>query len=246
MKNPKTIVILLLVLTVAVSACSVNLTIPDTIRGNGVVVEETRPVGEFARLDVQGIGNVYVELGDAPSLTIEAEENLLPYIEVENRGDRLVISSERNKNLIPTESVNIYLTVTGLEGVIISGLGNVELPALEAARFTIDLNGAGDIEIESLTAESLRADLSGLGDLQIDAGEVVSQEISISGSGKYDGAGLASQTANIEISGLGSAVVRVSDKLDVSISGAGGVEYYGDPEIDRSISGLGNLEKIGD
>jgi hypothetical protein len=246
MKNAKTIAVLLVVLAVAASACSLNLTIPDTIRGNGVVTEESRPVENLTLLDVQGIGNVYVEVGDAPSLTIEAEENLLPYIEVENRGDRLVISVERNKNLLPTEAVNIYLTVTGLEGVIISGLGNVELPGLTAENFTIDLNGAGDIEIESLTAESLRANLSGLGDLQINAGEVVSQEIEISGSGKYNSPGLASQTANIEISGLGSAVVRVSDKLDVSISGAGDVEYYGDPEIDRSISGLGKLEQIGD
>ena len=244
----RTILLLLMVtiLTLTTTACGVNFYLPRTVRGNGNVIEEIRKVDSFDEIDFQGIGNLYVTLGDKESLMIEAEENLLPYLETFNRGDQLVLKVENGRNITPTEPVNFYLTITSLSRVEVSGLGNVELPELEPERFQIEISGAGDIEIEGLEADSLTANMSGLGNLRIDDGKVTSQDIRISGSGQYKARYLESQDANIEISGLGSATVNVSEYLDVSISGAGDVEYYGNPEIDKSISGLGDIDKLDD
>jgi hypothetical protein len=247
MKAKKLVLILAVVaLTLSTMACGMNFYLPRTIKGNGNVVEESRSIGSFSELDFQGIGNIYVSYGDEESLTIEAEENLLPYLETFNRGDNLVIKVEDNKNINPTEPVNFYITITSLTRVDVSGLGNVQLPEIEAESFTIEISGAGDIEIDGMIADSFVARMSGLGNLDVDGGEVVSQEVRISGSGKYNARRMESKEANIEISGLGSATVTVSDYLDVSISGAGDVEYYGSPEIDSSISGLGDLDKLDD
>jgi hypothetical protein len=246
--NTKKLVLILVItaLTLSTMACGMNFYLPSTIKGNGNVVEESRSIKSFDQLDFQGIGNVYVTYGEKASLTIEAEENLLPYLETFNQGSSLVIKIEKGKNINPTEPVDFYLTVTELERVNVSGLGNVDLPEVEAERFTIEISGAGDIEIDELYAGSFTARMSGLGNLDVDGGQVISQDIRISGSGKYRASRLESEEANIEISGLGSATVSVSDYLDVSISGAGDVEYYGSPEIDRSISGIGDLDKLGD
>ncbi|MBE0527722.1 MAG: DUF2807 domain-containing protein [Thermoleophilia bacterium] len=210
------------------------------------MVEEARAVGSFDMIDFQGIGNLYVSLGEKESLTIEAEENLLPYLETFNQGDRLVLKIENGRNINPTEPVNFYLTVRSLSEVSVSGLGNVELPELETDSFRVEISGAGDIEIAALSADSLTAEMAGLGNLRINDGKVTSQDVRISGSGKYSARYLESQEANIEISGLGSATVNASETLDVTISGAGDVEYYGNPEIDKSISGIGDLDKMDD
>lgn len=246
MKTKTSIVlILILILTLTATACS-GFYVPRVVRGDGDVIEESRAIESFDEIDFRGIGNLYITIGEEPSLTIEAEENLLDYLETYNQGDRLVLKIEDGYNINPTEPVNFYLTAVSLEAVSVSGLGNVELPEIEADRFRLDLSGAGDIELESLTAEHLEASLSGLGNLKIDDGQVISQDVSISGSGEYDAPDMESEEANIEISGLGSATVFVTGYLDVSISGAGGVDYYGDPEIDQSISGLGDLDKLDD
>lgn len=247
MKKKKLVLILVVaILTLSTTACGVNFYLPNNVKGNGNLTEESRAIESFDQLDFQGIGNIYVSYGEKESLTIEAEENLLPYLETFTRGDTLVIKVENGRSITPTEPVNFYLTITSLESVDISGLGDVDLPEIEAEHFSVEISGAGDIEIEALYAESLNARMSGLGNLEIDGGEVVSQDIRISGSGKYKARRMDSQETNISISGLGSATVSVSEYLDVSISGAGDVEYYGSPEIDKSISGLGDLDKMDD
>jgi hypothetical protein len=243
--NSKLIILFVLILTLATTACGIVPFAPRLVRGDGNVVEENRAVDNFDQIDFRGIGNLFVEIGDEASLTVEMEENLLQYLETYNQGDRLVIEIEDGININPTEPVTFYLTVPSLQRVDVSGLGNVELPVIEAERFTVDISGAGDVEIEGIYADSLRISMSGLGNFRIDEGEVFSQDVEISGSGQYEARDLESSEANIEISGLGSATVKVSDYLDVSISGAGGVDYYGDPEIDKSISGLGDLDHLG-
>ena len=53
------------------SACSV-------INGSGHVETETRQVSGFTGIDLAGSGEVTIEQGDAESLTIEADDNVLP------------------------------------------------------------------------------------------------------------------------------------------------------------------------
>jgi hypothetical protein len=87
--------------------------------------------------------------------------------------------------------------------------------------------------------------VSGAGTLTAD-GDVVSQRITLSGAGNYEGEDLESQNADITISGLGRVVVWVTDRMDVTISGTGNVDYYGSPQITQRISGLGRINHEGD
>ncbi|MEJ2759005.1 MAG: DUF2807 domain-containing protein [Anaerolineales bacterium] len=233
-------------LSLATLACGVTINMPNLEKGNGNVTEEIREVDSFSEISFSGIGEIVVTLGDEESLTIEAEENLLPYLETYNRGDTLVIEIQDDTNITPTEPIHFDITVVSLDAIDVSGVGNVSLPALEADRFTIAISGIGDVEIDSLVAERFTADMSGLGDLTINGGEVDSQEIDISGGGKYSAAKLESLDAEISVSGVGSATVRASETLDVSISGGGDVNYYGNPQVISDISGLGDLNNQGD
>jgi hypothetical protein len=50
----------------------------ETIKGNGQIKTETRQVNTFTSLTSQGSMNVEISYGSSNSLTIEADENLLP------------------------------------------------------------------------------------------------------------------------------------------------------------------------
>lgn len=246
MKNKTILLTIMAILALTTLACGFTFNLPNTVEGNGNIEQESRSIESFDKIELNGIGNIYVEIGEEPTLEISAEENLLEYIETYNRGETLVIEIKDRANIMPTEPVDFYITATSLSSVDVSGLADVQLPAIEADRFSITISGAGDIDMDELVAESLNVELGGLGSFTINGGEVEQQDVVISGSGSFNSRRMDSQEADINISGLGSATVSVSDMLDVNISGGGSVNYYGSPEVKSNISGLGDLDKIGD
>jgi hypothetical protein len=216
------------------------------VRGSGNVVSEPRPVNDFTRIELAGIGDVELVVGDPATLTITAEANLLPLITSEVTGDTLRIGLVEGRTPAPTHPIRLDVTTPLLEGVSISGLSSVHIQPFNASRFEADLPGAGSLVIESLTADSLDAQLPGLGSFEVHGGAVQDAVIDISGAGNFEAPDLQIASAEVSISGLGSATVRVSETLDAEISGGGSVRYYGSPAVTENVSGLGNVEKAGD
>ena len=267
MKSKVWIIVAGLAVVFSVLGCSVD--VGDwgfqTVSGTGDVVSETRGVSGFSSVELAGWGNLTIQVGENESLRIEAEENLLQYIETEVENGKLVIRHRRRVLLRPTKAINYYLTVKDLESINVTGAGNVEVPVIAASRFSVQISGAGNVNIEgveaerldvgisgagnvdvaALEADRLDVDISGAGALSVAEGEVRVQEIGVSGGGNYSAKGLQSAEAEIRLSGLGNAVVRVSDVLKVTISGAGSVQYAGQPTVEKSVSGVGKVERIG-
>jgi hypothetical protein len=245
MKQRRWIEVAALVLAASSLACSFIAGWPG-VRGSGKVAEEERSVSDFTGVALSGIGNLYIEVGDEEALRIEAEDNLLPYLETEVRGTTLEITTRENVNLLPLRPVNFYLTVKALDTITVSGSGHAEAPGLQAEQFFATVSGSGSVKMAGLEAEALNATISGSGGLDIAGGEVEMQDITLSGSGKYEAKGMESAEADVRLSGSGSATVRVRDRLDVTISGSGSVRYVGDPIVRETVSGSGGVSQIGD
>ena len=218
-----------------------------TVAGSGKAVTETREVSDFRSVELATLGTLYIEVGEREALRVEADDNLLPYLETEVRGDTLKITSRDMVGLLPKEPIYYYLTVRALDEIVLSGLGSIEVPdPVETPALAVRISGGGSIELEDLRAESLDVDLTGLGDLYVDEGVVEAQDVLISGGGNYRARGLDSEEATVRLTGLGSATVRVSETLDVTISGGGSVRYVGSPAVTQNVSGLGRVERIGE
>jgi hypothetical protein len=246
MEPNKFVIIAIAALTlVSTLACNFSINV-RSVSGSGQLERETREVGDFNAISLSGIGTLVIEQGEETELQIEAEDNLLRYLESEVRNDTLYLGVAEGTNIVPTRGIRYEVTVATLEEVALSGLGNVEVEDLETDRFKLDVSGGGDVELDALIADALEVRISGVGSVDVEDGEVATQQITISGGGGYSARGLASEEAEIDISGLGRATVRVSEMLDVSISGGGSVNYIGDPDVNRQISGVGSVEKIGD
>ncbi len=239
----------------------------ETIYGSGNVSAEERPVSGFDRVSLTGIGDVYITQGEEESLTVEADDNLMEYIETEVRGGTLVLGFTgvgRNKDVEPTEPIKFNLTMKDVSGLditgagdirarslavddlefAISGAGDIDVGSLAATKLVVRLHGAGDVTVDSLSVEESVVYLYGAGDVEL-AGQAAKQAIFLGGAGGYDAARLESQTAIVEAGGVGTVTVWATDSLDVQIGGPSTVAYYGDPDVTKSVSRVGHLIHLG-
>ncbi len=210
--------------------------------GSGHVISESRDVGDFTEVVLSGVGQLHIAQTGSESLTIEAEDNIMPLLTSEVRGQWLVLGTEPGVHFSPKRPIHYTLTVKDLSEIRISGAGNVDVPALGTSSLRLDLSGAGNLTVTGLAADSLDVSLSGAGSATC-AGEVRSQDVRISGAGSYRGDDLASVTARAVISGTGSAHLRVSEQLDARVSGVGSIVYSGTPAVRKSVSGVGRISQ---
>lgn len=236
-------IVLLTVLGCTCGGFSVPIGVP---RGSGEAGQDVRDARGVREVELASLGNLYVELGEREELRIEADDNLLRYIETDVHGETLTIRHRRGIGLRPRLPIEYHLTVQSLDSVKVSGVGNVSLPELAPERFTAEITGAGSIDLEELRAEKLTVRISGAGNFEAQSGEVDAQDISISGAGDYRAQDLDSNTAQVNLSGLGSATLYVREHLDVHITGAGSVRYRGRPTVEKHVTGVGNVEAIGE
>jgi hypothetical protein len=188
---------------------------------------------------------VIVEFGSEEALRVEAEDNLIGFIETQVRGRTLVIGLEGNVNLIPTEPIRIFVTAVNLDSVTVSGKGDIQVPEHETSDFEIVITGLGNFVLEELIADRLVVEIDGSGNVEIEGGEVAEQSVSIGGLGNYEGGDLQSQSARVDISGAGDATVWVTESLNADLSGIGNISYFGSPELELDRSGLGDINPLG-
>ena len=238
------------VLALAALACQFSLpTNREAIIPSGVLVTETREVSGFDQVELASFGEVILLQGETESLVIEADDNLLPYVETVVQSGKLILRFSDTPRLDilnqADPTLRFTLTVRDLSSLEVTGLGSMTCEALEAGDLSLAITGSGNIHIGSLTADTLAVRISGLGDVEL-AGRVESQEIQISGAGNYSAMDLESASAAITISGLGDSTVWVRDSLVVTLTGAGNVQYYGSPSVSQTTTGLGSVDSLGE
>jgi predicted small secreted protein len=207
------------ILAVLLAATLCASCIRPGVEGSGNVITESREVSDFNEIVLGGTGRVVVDVTGTESLTIEAEDNIMPFLETRVRNGRLRLDTSRS--ISPTVEIVYTITAETLDGLVISGSGVVEAEAVDSTDFRVDISGSGEVAVEGT--------LSGL------------LSVSISGSGEFDGESLTVPDGQVDVSGSGNAVVNVTDELEVSVSGSGEVEYLGVPNVDSSVSGSGSV-----
>ena len=227
----------------ATTGCTIPL---NSVAGSGRMTTETRPVSNFDSVAFAGFGELDIIQGDSESLTIQAEDNIMPYITTQVTNGTLTIgyNSRYGSDWIrPTQPIKFSLALKNLNALELSGAGNIQAASLTSDQLSIRVSGAGNANIEKLDTKRLSTTLSGAGNLNI-AGQTSNQDHRLTGLGSLQAGNLKSQSAKVTISGAGSAKMAVAESLDATLSGVGSVEYYGSPKVTQRISGLGSVRSV--
>jgi hypothetical protein len=205
---------------------------------------ESRKVDDFDRVSLASSGEVILTQGDGSSLTVETDQNVMQYVTTEVRGGTLILGTKSGVLVRPTR-LRFTLRVGDLDGLTVTGSGDIVAERFDTDRLEIVVSGSGKVRIDALTAQRVEMRITGSGDVQL-AGQGTEQEVTISGSGKYRGGDLRSETAAVTISGSGDATLWATDSLEARITGSGSASYYGDPKTDVSRTGSGKVRELGD
>lgn len=172
----------------------------DVVRGNGEIGEESREVPPFTGIANRGSGLVRFMVGAERRVTVEADTNILPFVETEVRGGVLVLRTRPGASISPTRLV-YRITAPDLRSLAIEGSGDVllEKTRLATGRLDITIEGSGDIAA---------ADLA-----------VVDAEVTIRGSGSVTLQ--ASRTIDVDIAGSGDVRCRGDARITVRDTGSG-------------------------
>jgi hypothetical protein len=211
-------------LAVVASAC-ITVTQPArtvVVAGSGTTATEARSVSGFSAVLVNGPGDVVIRQDGTETLSIEAEDNLLPYLESRVSGRELALGPESGVVVHATRLIRYTLTMRQLSA--------------------IQMNGAGSIRAEGVNTELLHITLNGGARAEL-AGAATRQDLLIAGAADYRADRLSSNEAEVEINGAGTVLLHVADRLEVAINGTGTVEYIGSPRVTQSINGLGTVRR---
>jgi hypothetical protein len=205
------------------AACTNTALAPPSVSlivGSGATRIETRAVSGFTQIAVYGPGEVNLRQDGTETLTVEAEDNVLPLLTSEVRAGRLVLGTERGIVIRPTQPIRYTLSARQVAG--------------------LEMNGGGFIQASNLHTDVLRVTVNGGTRVRLD-GSVDRQDVLIAGASDYQADQLVSREANVEINGAGTVVLNVSARLTATINGAGTIEYIGSPRVERAINGLGSV-----
>lgn len=216
----------------------------NQVSGNGSIKKEKRDASAAVdEISTSGKYKVYVTQGATPSVELEADENLLPYIETEIRGDELRIHSRQGVSIRPSKDIVVRVTVTRLKELSGSGTsGFYSQGTIKGDKLEVSLSGNGVAELD-LQYNKLEVAISGNGKVTL-GGRADEAEIAISGSGDVNAPDMKANDVEVNISGSGSAFVNAAKKLDVAVSGSGNVKYKGAARVNQSVSGRGKIEQV--
>ena len=261
MKASKLIIAsIIITIIIGFSSCIINVFCID---GNGIIESEERSSPEFSKITNTTSAEVILTTGEQTGIVIETDSNLLQYYRTSVSSNTLVIETRGANCIRPSSKPVIYITAENIDGISLTGSGDlyannllgstIELKSSGSGDMYIDytegddievkISGSGDVVVYDSWSDNVEARLTGSGDLSI-SGESAAGNFTLSGSGESYAGDLLVSISNILISGSGDAYTNVSDELIGSISGSGNIYYKGNPEIFSNITGSGRIIKL--
>lgn len=181
----------------------------NAVEGNGQNAVERRDAVVAANvdgIDINGAMQVEVRVGEAASLQVEGDSNLLPLLRADASGGTLRLWVEGN--LRPSNPLRVVYTTTQLRQIHSNGSGRLSVVGLNGGPLNLSQNGSRTVQL---------------------AGTVSRLEVRLNGSGSIDAGGLQSGATLASLNGSGRLNLGrlQGDSLNLDLHGSGGVNASG-------------------
>jgi hypothetical protein len=219
----KFILIMAMVLALMITSCGTTITsYVEIITGSGNVVTAERTLNGFSGIQIELAADLALTQGNTESLTIEADDNLMQYIETKIENGRLIVSTPNKISVMPSRSIKLNVDFSTLHEIEIFGSSNISANDLDLDALAIRFSGSGSTRL---------------------TGRVDEQTIAIRGQATINNLGLSSDRVIVDISGNGTIEVNVEETLDLTVAGMGIIRYTGEPTISQQVSGTADISR---
>ena len=214
------------------------------IKGNGNMTTVTRSTSDYDTVKCAGSFDYILVAGTEGKITLEGESNLLEYIVTEVKNGKLVIKTQKGKNLDPSRNKTIKVTIPfkDLDKVSLSGSGDLwNEDKITSDNLEVSLSGSGDVVLDVQT-KYVAGKVTGSGDLTL-KGSTTDLKAGVTGSGDFHGFNLNATNTDVAVTGSGDAEVVCNGNFKARVTGSGDIEYRGNPtKEDTKVSGSGSIE----
>ena len=214
----------------------------EKIKGNGNVITTERSIDSYDKIASSGSFDIILVSGTEGELSIEMEENLVPYLITEVKNNELKIHWKKGANISHRKPVKITVPIKDIYEISQSGSGSViSKTTLKGSDLKLSISGSGDVELD-VESTNITSYLSGSGTINLN-GKTDTFDCSVSGSGNIGSYDLTvSNNLDAKVSGSGNIKVTVNGSLNARVSGSGNVKYKGNPTTEViKVSGSGNV-----
>ena len=213
------------------------------VRGSGHITSENRMESGFNSIDVSGAIDVYIKQDSTTSVKVEADDNILQYIEVHTDGSTLEIYTENTMRLKPSHKIKVYVSNPEYRNFQVSGASSIhsENEITSPETLHVEISGASEGKLE-VNAPKVSVNLTGASNVNI-KGKTKDFEGGASGASEIRGFDLLSENADVDASGASHIEIFASVKIAGQSSGASSVDYRGNAQANVEKSGASSVNK---
>ena len=208
--------------------------------GSGNIITQDRKTDPFKGIAAGGAFEVEINSGSSTKVTVECDDNLMPYIKTNVVNGVLKISTSEMGGF-NNAHMKIFITAPEIDFIDASGAAtfkaNNELKS--ADKIKIESSGAATIKA-AVDAPQIFTEASGASTIEL-RGRTRKYTAKSSGSAGLKTTDLQSETTDITASGASSAHVHASIRLTANASGAANIHYSGAGNVMKKTSGAANI-----
>ena len=209
--------------------------------GSGQVAEEGRSVDSSERLKLSTGARVVLRQGARFSITVQAEENVLPLIATYVEDGILVVEDDK-----PFKSSSAAVIITVRHLTTVETTAGVAVLAERFRLPSLDLNMGGEsaVDLRDVTVGRLQVSLGGSSVLKTN-GTADEASFQLGGKSALQASRLESKSVSVTGGGSSQAIVWASGALRLALGGSAGVSYYGNVRPTQSTSGAATVSYRG-
>lgn len=222
-------------------ACNINISTGENGNGN-VVTQEREVTEEFNEVRGSAGLDVFLTQGNQNKIVVEADENLLQYIETDIEGGKLHVTT--SENIGRSKAKKVYVTYKTLNNVEASSGADVTgNSVLKSQNLSLKSSSGADLDIE-VFAQHLTAKTSSGSEMKV-SGKASSLNADASSGSELDAKELLVLNCTAEASSGAEVTVNVKEKLETNVSSGGDINYYGNPiSVNSNKSHSGSVNKM--
>lgn len=201
-------------------------------------------IEDFQKVRVDGPFRVRLTTGVAPFAKATGSAAALDRVEIEVRGDTLVVHSNLDswggypgKDVGPVE---VSLGTHDLSAAWLNGSGALSIDRVKGLSFDLSVQGSGAGEIGQASVDQLHVSVVGTASARI-AGQAAKMTAVIRGISTLDASGLSANDATLGADGAATIAANVSDSVTLDATGPATVRLSGGPSCTLRVSGSASV-----
>ena len=208
--------------------------------GSGNIIKQDRNTDPFKGISAGSAFEVEISTGSFNKVTVECDDNLMPYIKTKVVNGVLKISTSKMGGF-NNAHMKIFVTSPQINFIDASGAATIKANNEINSDDKINIESSGAATVKAtVDAPQIFAEATGASTIEL-KGRTKKYTAKVSGSAGLKTADLQSETTAITASGAGSAHVHASVSLTATASGAANIRYRGAGNIQKKTTGAADI-----